>query len=262
MFLIKLFIIVVLIQLSYLHICNFLLPLFFKGFCSIYGLRGTGKTSLAQILATFYNKIGVPVFSNTILAGTYQIETYDLGVYDVSNGVLIIDEAGVDLSNRKILEKSMKGIKEENRKWWKLSRHYGIKTIIILSQAFDYDVTLRRLCEKHFILNNWSILGLFKNWTRITQIWNTIDVNDDHTDIISRLDVVPFFYLWFNRKPSYGLYDSWEAPALPHKDFEYIPHPGTKKGNLLQLTDYYWDDIKRITDSIDDISDYSLYIDL
>lgn len=233
MVLIYLFSIVLSIQLIYLFGCNFILPIFFAGkFSSVYGLRGTGKTSLAQRLAISFGKLGYKVYSNVHLAGTYQLETYDLGVVDVSDpdsmGVLIVDEAGIDLSNRKMLEKSMKGIKEENRKWWKLSRHYGIKTIIILSQAFDYDVTMRRLCEQHFILDNFSFLGFFRDWTRIVQLRYNWDVSEDGLEPVLKLSVVPFFYLWFNRRPTYGLYDSWEAPELPHKDFEYIPVPEQK----------------------------------
>lgn len=208
-------------QIAYIHLTDHFIWYFLRGFTCIHGLRGVGKTTLAAAYSYTANKLGFKVYSNFPLAGAYTIDVSDLGVWNISDGCLIIDEAGIDMSNRKLLEKSMKGIKEENRKWWKLSRHYGVNNILILSQSEDYEITIRRLCERHYVMEKWSFLFWFKDWSRFRIIKTELGISQDQTEIVSKITVIPFFYLYFNRKPYYNLFNSWDAPMLPDKEFEY-----------------------------------------
>lgn len=191
------------------------MPYFLRGFCSFVGLRGAGKSNLASALAQYWIKKGKKVYSNFPIKGTYEYDISDLGTYLIENCVLILDEAGIDMSNRKILEKSMKGIKENNRKFWKLTRHYGIDNIYLFSQAFDYDITLRRLCDAQYILSP----SFFNNWTKITLLKQYWDVTEEGDSPCIKMEIVKFPHLRCYRKPWFKYYDSFTVDELPNKDF-------------------------------------------
>lgn len=195
------------------------MPYFLQGFCSFVGLRGSGKSNLASCIAQFYIKRGIKVYSNFPIKGTYEYDISDLGTYLISDCVLILDEAGIDMSNRKFMEKSIKGIKENNRRFWKLTRHYNIPNIYLFSQAFDYDVTLRRLCDRQFILSTSSLPFFGKNFTLITllrQVWSTTEDGDSPC---VKMEIMKFPHLRCYRKPWFGYYDSYLVDDLPIKDF-------------------------------------------
>ena len=148
--LIGIFLFIVFLQLSYLFLSNKLIGfiLFRSPFTSFLGLPGVGKSSLAALIQYYANNVlHVPVYSNFVCSGTYQYDVSDLGKYEIESAVLLLDEAGIDLSNRKLFEKSYNGIKENNRRFWKLHRHFGMRCFIF-SQAQDYDIILRRSSER------------------------------------------------------------------------------------------------------------------
>lgn len=119
------------------------------------------------------------------------------------------------MSNRKFMEKSIKGIKENNRKFWKLTRHYKINNIYLFSQAFDYDITLRRLCDRQFILTSAKI----PNFTKITFLRQYWSVTDEGDSPCIKMEIVKFPHLRCWRKPWFKYYDSYIVDELPNKDF-------------------------------------------
>lgn len=213
---IKLVIIALLIYTLYFIGSYFLMPRFLKGFCSFVGLRGSGKSCLGSFLAQYWLKKGKKVYSNYPIKGCYEYDVSDLGTYLIEDCVLILDEAGIDMSNRKFMEKSIKGIKENNRRFWKLTRHYKIPNIYLFSQAFDYDVTLRRLCDRQYILTQSAI----PNFTLITMLKQYWSVTEDGDSPCIKMEIVKFPHLRLYRKPWYKYYDSFSVDELPIKDFD------------------------------------------
>lgn len=207
------------------------MPFFLRGFCSFVGLRGCGKSNLASCLAQYWIKKGKEVYSNFPIKGCKEYDVTDLGTYEIKDCVLILDEAGIDMSNRKILEKSMKGIKENNRRFWKLTRHYGISNIFLFSQAFDYDITLRRLCDAQYILTPSRI----KNWTLITLLRQYWDVSEDGDSPVVKMEIVKFPHLRCYRKPWFKYYDSYSIDELPYKDFTVYHFDDTNDMSSNQL---------------------------
>ena len=185
-------------------------------FENVIGLRGSGKTSYAAKYARKMIKKGYKVFCNFPLQGCYIYDYSDVGYYDISNCAFIFDEAGIDCSNRDFAKKST-AMSRETRRWWKLTRHYKVEHILVLSQALDYDITLRRLADRTTIITK----GLLPHFSRryfLQQYW---DVDEQGQPIIKFK--IPLLFIPFFRKPYYKYFDSYEAPELPHKDFEYIP---------------------------------------
>lgn len=211
----SIFIILILIYATYFLGSYILMPFFLRGFCSFVGLRGSGKSNLASCLAQYWIKKGKTVYSNFPIKGCYEYDVSDLGSYLIQNCVLILDEAGIDMSNRKFMEKSIKGIKENNRRFWKLTRHYNIPNIYLFSQAFDYDVTLRRLCDSQYIISPSTL----KNWTKITLLRQYWDVTEEGDSPCIKMEIVKFPHLRCYRPPWFKYYDSYLVDELPSKDF-------------------------------------------
>lgn len=191
------------------------MPFVLRGFCSFVGLRGSGKSNLASCIAQYWIKKGKTVYSNFPIKGCYEYDVSDLGTYLISDCILILDEAGIDMSNRKFMEKSIKGIKENNRRFWKLTRHYNIPNIYLFSQAFDYDVTLRRLCDRQYILTK-SVIPNITLITMLRQVWS---VTEDGDSPCIKMEIIKFPHLRCYRKPWFKYYDSYSVDELPTKDF-------------------------------------------
>lgn len=180
------------------------------------GVRGAGKSAYAAKIAKKYQKKGITVYSNFYLDGCKYYDIEDLGYYNISDGVLILDEAGIEVSNREFKDRKNVSTSKEARKFWKLSRHYGIEDVYVFSQAFDFDATLRRLADSMYIIRN-SIIPHVSFLRSCRPFWDTDD--DGQPCIKWKLGVlpVPFF-----RYPYYKYYDSFAVSELPYKEFEVI----------------------------------------
>lgn len=194
-------------------LCSFKGVFMFKMYI---GLRGSGKSSLACKYARKWLKKGFNVYSNFPIKGCYLYDSTDIGKYDISNCCFILDEAGIDISNRDVFDKT-KAMSKEARRWWKLSRHYGVNEIVVFSQALDFDITLRRLADKTYILTK----GLLPHFSRIYFLHDHWDIDSEGQPVIKYK--IPVLFLPFYRRPYYSMFDSYSAPVLDIKYYEYIP---------------------------------------
>lgn len=185
---------------------------------SIIGLRRSGKTTYAAKIAKKYQKKGIPVYCNFPCDGCLLIDSRDIGFYDISDGCLIIDEAGIDFNSR-----MYKGMSKEFIQWIKLSGHYGVNDIYVLSQAFDFDITIRRLSDKMYLMKK---AGYLFSYLRPITPYDAID-NDGQPVIKWQLFPIPtkIFY----RPKYYKYFDSFAADPLPHKDFQVFNSVYTTK---------------------------------
>lgn len=156
----------------------------------------------------------VPVYSNVPIIGAYKLTAKeDVGVYDIRDGKLIIDEAGIEYNNR-----NYKSMKQETIEWFKLHRHYRM-SVDVFSQSFeDMDITLRRLAYRYYLVQK-SLIPGFIVLRRIHRKIGIDPITHQFCD----------FYSWAflglgNRRiyaPKYYKYfDSYSAPELLKRPWE------------------------------------------
>jgi len=110
-------------------------------FTQVFAPPGTGKTTLAAYLVRQSIEQGIPIYSNVPIIGAYEFDLKDLGKYLFENCILIIDEAGSELSNRNW----MHNLNEAQIRFLKKHRHYGVD-LWLFSQAYnDVDNKFRDL---------------------------------------------------------------------------------------------------------------------
>lgn len=172
-----------------------------------FGVPGSGKTTNAARIVLGNLKRGVKTFSNVPIKGAIMYDTSLIGKVDISDGDMIIDEAGIAYNNRKF-----KSLPQEQIEWFKLSRHYGIRNIHIFSQSYeDMDVTLRRLADEIYVVKRSLIPYVF--FTR--RIMVKVGIDKDTHQIMDM-----YFFQFLGIKPYLGyhywhMFDSWSAPDLP-----------------------------------------------
>jgi len=202
-----------------------LFPLIMQPVSLFIGAPGSGKTTLAAALAhysqskfakkrKYSKKFNTNVFCNCDILDTFRIESDYIGKYDIRDGLMLVDEAGIDFNGR-----NWKSMGQDTIKYLKLVRHYNIRSCWF-SQDVDCDATIRRLASTIHIVTKIGPL------IRIVPIKIKIAPSEDHKEI-SKLYYEPDFFMRFFKvkhvwAPSYFKYfDSFDSPELEHKEFEF-----------------------------------------
>lgn len=186
--------------------------------CSIYyGAPGVGKTTYACYLARRAINSGYDVYSNVPIKGCYKVSKEDLGVYEISNALVIWDEVGLDFNSRDYKQSMNKASGQAHiLKWFKYHRHEGCE-LAVFSQGFDdMDKKIRDLNTDMYIIRR----GLIPNTTVRRRIKKRPDIDDiTHTPI----DKYFFVRLGSSRiynRPLWKYFDSFERLGLPQKEWE------------------------------------------
>lgn len=179
--------------------------------CSLYiGQQGSGKSTYIAYIVSLCNKCGKRVFCNVPVLGAIPFTKEDLGVYDMSESVILLDEAGVIYDNRNFST----AFTSESLTFLKLLRHYKCN-IALFSQSLDIDVKWVRMSKTIFFVRRSLLLG----FTKIIPIKRTLDVNEETHKIEDFYDKPTgfnkFLCFRFRRKPYYKMFDSYAAPKLP-----------------------------------------------
>ena len=182
-----------------------------------FGRPGAGKTSFASSFVYKRLKKGLPVWSNVPIKGAMKIDVKsDLGNYQIENGYLIVDEAGIDYNNRQFARG--KGMSENQIEWWKLIRHYHMVADIFSQSYDDMDITLRRLASDMFLIKRSFIRGQFickRIRRKISVDEYTHQIIDEYKMGLPVLDT----YRIIGRK-YWKFFDSYDAPQLDTKSWD------------------------------------------
>lgn len=184
--------------------------------CSLYvGLPGCGKTTLLTSLAVRYLKKGVTVYTNVHLDldGVVYIDPSFLGVYDISNGVVLLDEGEIIAESR-----SYKSFPKSMSDFFMLHRHYRCDIHVFAQRYKGVDIKIRNLCDNVYFVRR-GPFGL----TRYTPIEYKICVPNSGEklgEIVEGYRMRGFFSRlastrWILRKRYYKYFDSYCAPELP-----------------------------------------------
>lgn len=172
-----------------------------------FGVPGSGKTTLAAKIVHDNLKKGITTYSNVPIKGAILFDSTDIGKYDISDGEMVLDEAGIVFNSRKF-----KTLPQSTIEWFKLSRHYGIRNIHVFSQSYDdMDITLRRLADEIFVIKRSIIPFVFC----MRRIKVKVGIDEESHQITDQ-----YFFQFLGVKPYLGykfwhMFDSWSAPVLP-----------------------------------------------
>lgn len=176
-----------------------------------FGSPGSGKSTMACRLARKAIKKGRKVYSNVEIGGCLKLDPRsDIGKYDISDGLVIVDECGIEFNNR-----DFKSFSKEQNQWFKLYRH-AHTDIVIFSQSFeDMDKKLRILATRYFLVER-SFIPKFIRCRRITK---KIAISEQDRSIIDAYDFVPFSRRLYFAPIYWKYFDSFAMPYYPQKEW-------------------------------------------
>lgn len=172
----------------------------------VFGLTGSGKSTLLTAAAceclSGKSFLGLPphprVFSTFAIPETYKLEPLMLGKYDLTNSLLLIDEASQFFDARE-----WKTFPAHVRTFFQTHRHEHT-SIIVCSQGFsDTDLRIRNLADKFWMLDKapcgYSMCRPIVHRQRPNkgQIEETFEMSP------------PLYWVFINRKKYYHLFDSF-----------------------------------------------------
>lgn len=178
----------------------------------VFGLPGSGKSSLAAYLARHAMKKGIKVYSNFFVEGALQIDKYDLGTYEISHGLVLIDEAGLSFNAR-----DWKKFTDAHQSFFRYYRHH-YNQVYVFSQSWNsVDKVIRDVAWRYMLVKPSLIKGIVKTRTMgmepiSAELDATGNPNPRYFWVKFSLRYWPVFLAW---KSFY----THSAPSLPEKAF-------------------------------------------
>lgn len=186
-----------------------------------FGLPGCGKSTFLAQIAKKYQKQGVRVFVNKDfpIDGCYLFDWKDIGIYDMSNSVILIDEVSIYADNR-----DFKEFNKTLKQFFILHRHYHSDIIWCTQQ---YDGVDRKIRELTTCLYYVKTLGHISYAMRVDRM---ITVDKETKQIIVGFKLSHIFGLIFApitgsmklcyRPIYYKHFHSFTAPKLQDKTYK------------------------------------------
>jgi len=204
--------------------------------CSLYlGMPGSGKTTYVAYISYLCHIVGKRCFCNIPVKYSIPYTKDDLGVFDMSDSVILLDEAGIMYDNRQFST----AFSSESLTFLKYLRHYKCN-IALFSQSNDIDVKWVRMSKQIFLIHR----SLIPGFTSMSKVKRILSVNPDthkledfydiNTSLLSRIR-----RFRFRRKPYYKFFDSWAAPKLPDMK-SYDPYQWNDKEDYIS----FWNKLK------------------
>lgn len=171
---------------------------------------GGGKTTLASWYAKRAQKLGQNVWSNVDIKGCYKIDKSDLGKYDLYDGTVIIDEAGVEFDNRKFKE-----FTDNQTYFFKYHRHYKLNVLVFSQSYADMDLKIRNLASNLFLVGkSWIPFFIFYK-----EIGRNIGISEDK-QVIDEFFFVPLSCKRIFAPKVWNMFNTYSRKVLESKEFE------------------------------------------
>ena len=188
----------------------------FSGCTLIMGSPGTGKSTLASMIARHAMRAGETVWSTEPIIGCRILNIRDdPHTWDIKNGWVIIDEAGISMGNR-----DWKGFTTKQIEFFKLYRHYHLRIVILSQDKDDADKKARQLATKIYLMQK----TLIPFCVRYDKFRIFVGASDDQTDIVRKYEPIPFWLggiKYRYRSPAiWKMFDSYCGKQLPTKEWE------------------------------------------
>lgn len=191
-----------------------------------FGLPGSGKTTLMAYFAKKATSRFSPyqnVYSNVGLAisGVTYIDNECIGKYDMSNGIVLLDEATLFADSR-----AYKEFSKSKLSYFLLHRHYNVDIYLFTQQWDGVDRKIRVITDRVYYVFKGKIMGKwFTSYYRIP--YGIIIPNPNKKNnageklgeiiqgyckpsLLQRIFCPKLF-----RPKYYKYFDSWECPELP-----------------------------------------------
>lgn len=207
----------------------------------MFGLPGCGKSTFLAKTAKYYQRLGVRVFvlGDYPVDGCYLIDFTDIGVYDMSNSVLLIDEISLYADNR-----DFKKFSQNLKKFFILHRHYNMDIVWFTQQYDGVDRKIRELTSQLYYVRR-GRMGFYiaTMVNKVMYVPSRRDLKENPSAEPRRAEVkVSIVKLatsflergyWKSLKLCYGKryykhFDSYTCPELPFKDFQLYQKSETK----------------------------------
>lgn len=189
-----------------------------------FGLPGAGKSSmLAKIAYDEQKRMATGkspykrILANYYIEGCEEINFSDLGVYDTSESLILLDEITLDADSR-----DFKTFSKQLKEFFILHRHYHCD-VVYATQAFDaVDKKIRDLTHNLFYLKKAGQL------TYATAIYRKITITED-SDIKMGYEIPSIIKILIDMKHNmrfcwrpryYWMFNSFDAKRLPRKRYK------------------------------------------
>ncbi len=188
----------------------------FSGCTLVMGSPGTGKSTLAAIIAKHVLNSGQTVWSTEPIVGTLRLDIrQDPHTWEIKNGWVLIDEAGISMGNR-----DWKGFSTKQIEFFKLYRHYHLNIVILSQDKDDADKKARQLATKIYLMQK----TLIPFSVRYDKFRIFVGASDDQQDIVRKYEPIPWWMggvKYRYRSPAiWKMFDSYCGKALPLKEWE------------------------------------------
>jgi len=188
----------------------------FSGCSLVMGSPGTGKSTLAAIIARHALRAGETVWSTEPIIGCRKLDIrQDPHTWNIRNGWVIIDEAGISMGNR-----DWKGFSTKQLEFFKLYRHYHLKVIILSQDKDDADKKARNLATKIYLMQKTFVPFC----VRYDKFYIFVGPNESQEDIVRKYEPIPWILgghvYRFRHHHVWRLFDSYCGKELPDKDWE------------------------------------------
>lgn len=197
-----------------------------------FGLPGSGKTTLLAYFAkkAVKSKRYKNVYSNVRLSipGVVFIPNEAIGVYQLEDGLILIDEATLFANNREHKE-----FPRHVMEFFLLHRHYNVDIMLFLQEATGYDKKIRSITDRVFYVYKGFFTGFL--FTRFYRIPYGIIIPDPKKNGGAQLGEIlqgyrkpGIFYRIFApsvfRPLYYRYFNSWERKQLTPLPPCYTPY--------------------------------------
>ena len=185
-------------------------------FAHVFAPPGTGKTTLAAHLVrdSFVNHGTKKVYSNVPIRGALKLDFKDLGKHEYRDCVFLIDEAGIELSNRNW----QKNLDDDQIYVLKKHRHYNIDIYVFSQHYNDVDNKLRELTTQILFLKK-SRIPFF---VHAKAVYKTMDlVNGQFVEYYEWDKSNSFRFFIANTWAYFNSYDTNQLPQ-PENEIKYI----------------------------------------